>query len=151
VQVDPSQSLLKPYFKSYPYLPDKITEMKLTPDGSTWWLVSQPGTIVAIAADVNAGSTVTVMDLYDKAKFGGEQGVLGLAFLPNFSTSRQFVVNYIDWSGNTVIARYTYVPGDKYATAASAQTVLGFYQVRNCCKCVLNTVWLVSRAVVVRS
>eukprot|EP00953_Heterococcus_sp_UTEX-ZZ885_P034493 17855-Heterococcus_DN1.PRE.2 len=128
VQVDPAQSLLKPYFKSYPTLPDKITDMKLMPDGSTWWLVSQPGTIVSIGADVNAGGTQTVLDLYDKVKFGGEQGVLGLAFLPNFATSKQFVINYIDFGGNTVIARYTWVPGDKYATAASGQIVLGFGQ-----------------------
>jgi hypothetical protein len=139
VQVDPAQSLLKPYFKSYPYLPDKITDMKLMPDGSTWWLVSQPGTIVSIGADVNAKGVQTVLDLYDKVKFGGEQGVLGLAFLPNFATSKQFVVNYIDWGGNTVIARYTWVPGDKYATAASGQIVLSFGQVSVIiCNCLLH-------------
>ncbi|HUI88567.1 MAG TPA: PQQ-dependent sugar dehydrogenase [Anaerolineales bacterium] len=38
---------------------------------------------------------------------GNEQGLLGLAFHPNFKQNPYFYVNYIDLNGNTVIARFT--------------------------------------------
>ncbi len=38
---------------------------------------------------------------------GGERGLLGLAFHPNYATNGYFYVNYINNSGNTVISRFT--------------------------------------------
>jgi len=35
-----------------------------------------------------------------------EQGLLGLAFHPNYASNGEFFVNYIDLNGNTVIARF---------------------------------------------
>jgi len=35
-----------------------------------------------------------------------EQGLLGLAFHPEFSTNRNFFVNYTDRNGSTIVARY---------------------------------------------
>lgn len=37
---------------------------------------------------------------------GGEQGLLGLAFHPNYATNGFFYVNYINNSGNTVVSRF---------------------------------------------
>ena len=37
---------------------------------------------------------------------GGEQGLLGLAFAPDYATSRRFFVNFTNPSGHTVIARF---------------------------------------------
>ena len=37
---------------------------------------------------------------------GGEQGLLGLAFAPDYATSRQFVVDYTDRNGDTRVVRY---------------------------------------------
>src|SRR5436190_2705708 len=37
---------------------------------------------------------------------GGEQGLLGLAFAPDYATSRQFVVDYTDKNGDTRVVRY---------------------------------------------
>lgn len=56
---------------------------------------------------------------------GNEQGLLGLAFHPNYSTNRTFFVNYTDTSGTTVIARYTVPAGTPdVADAASSRIVL---------------------------
>ncbi len=38
---------------------------------------------------------------------GGERGLLGLAFHPNYATNGYFYVNYINNSGNTLISRFT--------------------------------------------
>jgi uncharacterized repeat protein (TIGR01451 family) len=50
------------------------------------------------------------LDLTSKVTSGGEQGLLGLAFDPNYSTNGIFYVNYTSSDpsqlGNTIIARY---------------------------------------------
>uniref|UniRef100_UPI004049F080 PQQ-dependent sugar dehydrogenase n=1 Tax=Gelidibacter sp. TaxID=2018083 RepID=UPI004049F080 len=38
---------------------------------------------------------------------GGEQGLLGLAFHPNYATNGYFYVNYINNSGDTVVSRFS--------------------------------------------
>lgn len=55
---------------------------------------------------------------------GNEQGLLGLAFHPDFETSGFFYVNYTDLNGDTVISRFS-VSGDaNVADANSEQTLL---------------------------
>jgi len=46
------------------------------------------------------------LDIRAKVRAGGEQGLLGLAFAPDYAKSRQFVVNYTDVNGHTRIVRY---------------------------------------------
>jgi len=46
------------------------------------------------------------LDLRSKVRAGGEQGLLGLAFAPDYATSRTFVVDYTDRSGDTRVVRY---------------------------------------------
>jgi len=47
------------------------------------------------------------LDIRDRVtSLGVEQGLLGLAFHPQYASSGQFFVNYIDLNGNTVIARF---------------------------------------------
>ena len=47
------------------------------------------------------------LDIRSKVLAGGEQGLLGLAFAPDYAKSRQFVVNYTDVNGDTRVVRYT--------------------------------------------
>ena len=46
------------------------------------------------------------LDVRSAIVSGGEQGLLGLAFAPDYATSRQFVVNYTDRNGDTRVVRY---------------------------------------------
>jgi glucose/arabinose dehydrogenase len=46
------------------------------------------------------------LDLTQKTKKDGERGLLGLAFAPDYATSRLFVVDYTDNDGNTRVVRY---------------------------------------------
>ena len=41
------------------------------------------------------------LDVRSKITSGGEQGLLGLAFAPDYAKSRQFVVDYTDTNGDT--------------------------------------------------
>ncbi len=56
---------------------------------------------------------------------GSEQGLLGLAFPPNFAQSGQFYINYTNLQGDTIIARYTVSPASgNVANPATATQVL---------------------------
>lgn len=55
---------------------------------------------------------------------GSEQGLLGLAFHPDYANNGYFYVNYTRTDGNTVIARYTVSSNPDIADVNSAQTVL---------------------------
>ncbi|HVY55076.1 MAG TPA: PQQ-dependent sugar dehydrogenase [Thermodesulfobacteriota bacterium] len=55
---------------------------------------------------------------------GGERGLLGLAFHPNYASNGYFYVNYIDNSGNTVIARYKVSSNPDVADPASELIVM---------------------------
>jgi glucose/arabinose dehydrogenase len=57
-----------------------------------------------------------------------EQGLLGLAFAPDFSRSGYFFVDYIDLSGNTVISRFQLTSDPNVADPASEFKVLGIDQ-----------------------
>lgn len=46
------------------------------------------------------------LDLSNKVRAGGEQGLLGLAFHPNYTRTGRFFVNYTDRAGDTIVARY---------------------------------------------
>lgn len=60
---------------------------------------------------------------------GGERGLLGLAFHPNYATNGYFYVNYTRASdGATVIARYSVSANPDVAEASSAQVLLTIAQ-----------------------
>ncbi len=72
---------------------------------SRQFVVEQPGRIRII----QNGQLVSTpfLDIRSKVGSGGERGLLGLAFHPNFATNRFFYVNYTDLSGDTRVERYT--------------------------------------------
>ncbi|MBO9367855.1 MAG: PQQ-dependent sugar dehydrogenase [Chloroflexi bacterium] len=55
---------------------------------------------------------------------GAEQGLLGLAFHPEFEKNGYFYVNYTDLQGNTVIARFQAEPGAVQASPATEKRLL---------------------------
>lgn len=63
------------------------------------------------------------IDLNAKAQSGGEGGLLGLAFHPNYLSNGFFYVNYTNNSGNTVLARYI-VSGNPDIADASSEFII---------------------------
>lgn len=57
-----------------------------------------------------------------------EQGLLGLAFAPDYSTNGRFWVNYTDLAGNTVVASFQTSDNPDLADPFSASTVLTITQ-----------------------
>ena len=50
--------------------------------------------------------SASFIDLSAKVTTGSEQGLLGLAFHPNYAANGFFYVNYTDLAGNTVVSRF---------------------------------------------
>jgi glucose/arabinose dehydrogenase len=71
---------------------------------SIQYVVEQGGRIRTI---VNGTLLATpFLDVSSLVSCCGEQGLLGLAFPPDYATSGRFYVNYTNAAGNTVVARY---------------------------------------------
>lgn len=90
-------------------------------------VVTSAGTLLSTPF-LNIGSGGTAPPLGLGSSFS-EQGLLGLAFHPQYTTNHQFYVNYTDGNGDTVVAEYK-VPdaGANVADAASGRVILRVYQ-----------------------
>jgi glucose/arabinose dehydrogenase len=64
------------------------------------------------------------LNLSAKVSSGSEQGLLGLAFDPDYATNGRFVVHYTDLAGNTVLSRFNASPDPDLADPASEQVIL---------------------------
>ena len=83
--------------------PDYITSAH---DGSNrLFIVEQGGTIRVL--EPRATTATLFLDITPRVLSGGERGLLGLAFHPQFATNRRFFVNYTRRpDGATVVAEY---------------------------------------------
>ena len=72
-------------------------------DPTTLYVVEQPGTIKIVRNGVAAG---TFLDIRSRIKSGGEQGLLSVAFHPQYATNHRFYVNYTDRNGDTRVVEF---------------------------------------------
>jgi glucose/arabinose dehydrogenase len=69
------------------------------------------------------------LDIHARVKFGGEQGLLGLAFHPQYLSNGYFYVNYTGKGDSTHISRFSVNPGDpETADPASEFKLMTIYQ-----------------------
>lgn len=72
------------------------------------FVVSQEGIIHVFENNSNANTSSIFLDIRDSLLYGGEQGLLGLAFHPNFSDNGYFYLNYTRANPRrSVISRFT--------------------------------------------
>jgi hypothetical protein len=68
------------------------------------------------------------LDIHTLVSTGNEQGLLGLAFHPNYASNGFFYVDYTDTSGDTQVVRYTVSGNPDIANAGSNVPVLSVAQ-----------------------
>jgi glucose/arabinose dehydrogenase len=106
-------------------------EIKHAGDGSNrLFVVEQSGVIKVFENTESVQSAATFLDIKGKVTSGGERGLLGLAFHPDFKNNGYFYVNYTRGSPLTsVIARYkANSPSANTADASSEAVLLTFAQ-----------------------
>ena len=74
-------------------------------DRTVQFVVQQAGRIRVVRSGTILATDF--LNLTSSVKSGGEQGLLGLAFAPDYASSGRFFVNFTNVSGDTVIARFT--------------------------------------------
>jgi glucose/arabinose dehydrogenase len=83
------------------------------------FVVEQGGTIQRVSPD---GEGDTYLDISDEITSGGEQGLLSMAFAPDFADSGLFYVDYTDTDGDTRVVEYE--DGGSGVDESSARDVL---------------------------
>ena len=80
-------------------------------DGSGRLFVAEQGGIIRIVRD---GGLVDrpFLEISDRVTAGGERGLLGLAFHPNFPADPRLFVDYTDGNGDTRVSSFTVDPSD---------------------------------------
>ncbi|GAB5564620.1 MAG: PQQ-dependent sugar dehydrogenase [Winogradskyella sp.] len=88
------------------------------------YVVEQDGIIKII----NTDGTIEATPFLDidpiVSSIGNEQGLLGLAFHPNYINNGFFFVNYINNSGNTVISRFMRSTGNPLVADVNSELIL---------------------------
>jgi glucose/arabinose dehydrogenase len=69
-------------------------------DPDSLWVLEQPGRVVRL----RGGRRETLLDLTGAVRTGAEQGLLGIAFHPDFATNRRLFLHWSDREGDTRVA-----------------------------------------------
>ena len=85
------------------------------------FVVEQPGTIRVVKRGRKLPTPF--LDIRDRVRSGGEQGLLSMAFAPDYAASGLFYVDYTDVNGHTRIVEYRRATKDR-ADPASARELL---------------------------
>ncbi len=95
-------------------------------DAERFYLLEQSGRVRVATGDALAGEPFLDLsaEVFDpSARGGGERGLLGMAFHPEFESNRRFFVNYTDARGHTRVVEYRAESGER-ADPSSARLVL---------------------------
>jgi len=100
------------------------TAIVVAGDGSErLFVVEQPGTVRVVRN--GAVLPEPFLDLTDRVNdAGNEQGLLGLAFHPEYAATGWFFVNYTDAAGDTVMSRFSVRPDDPDRADPGSEVVL---------------------------
>lgn len=106
---------------------DRPLFLTTPPGDDRLFIVEQTGGIRIVDA---AGSLLPTpfLDLSGRITSGGERGLLGLAFHPDYAVNGRFYVNYTDPNGDTVVERYLVSGDPDVADPGSARPVLAVAQ-----------------------
>ncbi|TXI89681.1 PQQ-dependent sugar dehydrogenase [Chryseobacterium sp. WX] len=90
---------------------------------SRLFVVQQDG-IIKIIQPNGTINTTNFLNIGSKITFGGERGLLGLAFHPQYSTNGYFFVYYNNLSGNIIVARYSVSSTDPNVADPASEKIL---------------------------
>ncbi|WP_339887303.1 PQQ-dependent sugar dehydrogenase [uncultured Flavobacterium sp.] len=81
--------------------------VEITHAGDSRLFVVQQGGLIRVLNSNGTVNATPFLNLSSIIASGGERGLLGLVFHPNYASNGYFFVNYTNTSGDTVIARYS--------------------------------------------
>lgn len=121
----PSRMSLVPAFPRLLF--DRPVDFQISPDGSgRIFIVEQSGTVRLVRGRAEEAKISLFLDIKDRVDYDeNEQGLLGLAFHPDFKTNGYFFVNYNAANPRrTVIARFKALPENPDQADPSSEQVI---------------------------
>ncbi|MCU7827469.1 MAG: PQQ-dependent sugar dehydrogenase [Candidatus Thiodiazotropha sp. (ex Myrtea sp. 'scaly one' KF741663)] len=124
--VSSSIRLLTPY-PGLPSLNPLVGLFQTPGDNSVWFALKQTGEVVRFVNDPGVSSVVTFLDIQDRVDYGGEKGLLGMAFHPNYAVNGYV---YLSYTASPVtglesrISRFTLNTSTQVLDPASEQIIL---------------------------
>jgi glucose/arabinose dehydrogenase len=89
------------------------------------FVIEQAGVIRVFENSRNIAASSVFLNISSRVVFGGEQGLLGLAFHPDYANNGYFYVDYVaDNPLRTVIARYSVSPNSVNQALSDSEIVL---------------------------
>ena len=89
------------------------------------WVMEQHGAITSM--DPDSGEKTVILDIRKQvSRQGNEEGMLGLAFAPDFTKTGRFYINYVDKEHHTCISRFEVKGGS--IDASKEEIVLRYKQ-----------------------
>jgi glucose/arabinose dehydrogenase len=94
-------------------------------DGSNHlFILEQGGRIFSFNNSIDVVEKHLFMDISDLISTGGERGLLGLAFHPNFSSNGYFYLDYTNKTGDSIISRFKIKDDDTNFGNKSSQKII---------------------------
>ena len=90
---------------------------------SRLFVIDQHGSIVLLDSNGNVNPQ-PFLDIKDRVVYGGERGLLGIAFHPQYKTNGYFYVNYVGRGDSTHISRFTVNAADTQKAEPSSELKL---------------------------
>jgi glucose/arabinose dehydrogenase len=81
---------------------NRPTWVGTAPGDDALTVLEQPGRVVRVDQD----RRTTLLDLSDRVRLGAEQGLLGIAFHPDFAADRRIYLHWSDRKGDTRVAEF---------------------------------------------
>jgi uncharacterized repeat protein (TIGR03806 family) len=103
-------------------------------DPNRFFVVEQGGVVLVFPNDPTVSTTQTFIDITARVTSGGEMGLLGMAFHPNWQQNHQVILSYTAPSATSpanlksVISRFTSNDGGQTLDPATEQVLLSFDQ-----------------------
>lgn len=89
------------------------------------FVLSQPGIVYVFDNDPKSKTKKVFLDISNKILYGGEQGLLGMAFHPDFKSNGFFYLDYtIDNPRRTVISRFSVSAKDPNKADSQSEVIL---------------------------
>ncbi|GHC54689.1 glucose dehydrogenase [Ulvibacter litoralis] len=98
-----------------------ISPIDLQNVGDERLFVAEKGGRIKILNPDGSVNPILFLDITSLVSTGGEQGLLGLAFHPDYANNGHYFVNYTKTNGNTRVARFTTDPNDPNTTLPNSE------------------------------
>lgn len=83
-------------FPSLPNISQATSLVQAPDDNANWYALRQPGVVVRFPNQASANTLTSVLNIEDRVEFnGGETGLLGIAFHPQFASNRYVYFYYM--------------------------------------------------------